>query len=892
MVGPSELRDIRRLAVYQDRINAVDWSGPSSPATAWAYSGDVLKTVSVASDEGPDSQGVWHMPGDPIVDTYRYEESEHEPALTPTGSSTIVGSPQSRAVGSLPDALTMGFSGDVNVSEGVVEKPGTVRLAMADGRPIPFGWAQAVRQAAIENKASDPDGTRIAVIQAAIDAPSEPTVWFLENNGYDLHAVVWHRAAEGGYDRVARTHLQYQDAGDEPLLQTISRTEPTPIDVSQRMDTARMAWESRLIVDRYQLQRAQDAGNPAGLRTRIGYQQQGLLFPGEQARLIVAGTGKPADQWRDKVATAAALLLAQQPEHTIKKKGHTIMSDSMNSGEQLLATLKTDPGSKAGWNAEQLDAALTAASTEVNELGDRMEELAYEIRQAERGEGGTVEDAQQRFYTVQDEHRAARDRQWDIQQELFKRTGANPSRTQNGSAGATGRTRGQAKSWAKVNVPNKLVHVFQQHGKDGKTWQKISVRIPSGTTINGVPLDGFNLDQFASKRVLEAKANGRDVTVAFPPDKPIELWKGKGANRETFRIDNPWDLCKAVKASREAFLNAAKIRGLAAKGRLEPVSPAGEPTHGARELALCLNNDADLYPQIQRTAERLARYYVDGQYDPDKAVKAFRHIADQEAIQYERQFGNKDAQRIGDVTSFTMADRTMAAALVLAENTELINEQIDSLADQGIGDPEIINANLNLRNLANPPEQRQIPPETDMDALGLVEKWGESYDSVSRNSSSWEVTNQILEYSGLDPAEHEGLGNAVHELVEPVFDELDGDMPGGSQQFAQAVMEHEAERMNPDLTPMQQLPEGVGQDPWPSAEPTRPPQDQNPAQPASGVSEPRPAKGTDVAKESRQPPSTSMKSFREAMAERAKTLMESSRAQPAQPVRGPQHDAR
>ncbi|KFI46112.1 hypothetical protein [Bifidobacterium biavatii] len=268
----------------------------------------------------------------------------------------------------------------------------------------------------------------------------------------------------------------------------------------------------------------------------------------------------------------------------------------------------------------------------------------------------------------------------------------NPQQnTPESTADTPDQSKDKTPSWPKVNVPNKLVHIKDFTSKLGKPFQKLVVNIPSGTKVNGVPLDGYNVDVFPRKGNIESKVNGRDVTVYFKPGDQVRLWRGKGEERETLTIENPWDLVRGIKQARVEFRQQLDEKRNQSRivphetGPLENAAPAHDRnamTPGAQELALCASNDSRIYPQLEKAAARFAAYRVNGQYEPDKAVKALGWIIDQEAISYERQFGDKNATRIGDVKKFTHEDRVQAATLVLASLTELINNNINRLAQQ------------------------------------------------------------------------------------------------------------------------------------------------------------------------------------------------------------------
>lgn len=112
---------------------------------------------------------------------------------------------------------------------------------------------------------------------------------------------------------------------------------------------------------------------------------------------------------------------------------------------------------------------------------------------------------------------------------------------------------GKREIWPRVNFPNSYVHLYRMTAKDGRVFDKMRVAMPQGTSIRGVDLTGWQLDRFLTDNAREAKLNGRDVTISFKPGEPVELWRGKGEQRETMRIDDAWQLCRAVKAQRMTY---------------------------------------------------------------------------------------------------------------------------------------------------------------------------------------------------------------------------------------------------------------------------------------------------------------------------------------------------
>ena len=90
------------------------------------------------------------------------------------------------------------------------------------------------------------------------------------------------------------------------------------------------------------------------------------------------------------------------------------------------------------------------------------------------------------------------------------------------------------------------------------------------------------------------------------------------------------------------------------------------------ELFLYATNEGALYTRSTIPAiNNMARKKAKGQFDQEKAVKAFYHVADKAARMYGREFstGERDGLQM-----FSTADRWAVAAQLLDYYTEEINE--------------------------------------------------------------------------------------------------------------------------------------------------------------------------------------------------------------------------
>lgn len=115
-------------------------------------------------------------------------------------------------------------------------------------------------------------------------------------------------------------------------------------------------------------------------------------------------------------------------------------------------------------------------------------------------------------------------------------------------AGPAARAGQRRPRWPRADFPNAAVHPYTHTGRDGRRWDMMGVTIPEGVRLQDVDLGGWRLSAFADRRSSADKANGGPVTISFRPGRPVDLYRGRGPGRETMRIDDPWDLCCAVKA--------------------------------------------------------------------------------------------------------------------------------------------------------------------------------------------------------------------------------------------------------------------------------------------------------------------------------------------------------
>ncbi|OZG62477.1 MULTISPECIES: hypothetical protein [Bifidobacterium] len=162
--------------------------------------------------------------------------------------------------------------------------------------------------------------------------------------------------------------------------------------------------------------------------------------------------------------------------------------------------------------------------------------------------------------------------------------------------------------WPRVNFPNSFVHPFTRTARDGREWEMMRVSIPKGTFVNGIDMGGWQIDRFMGRSSKEDKLNGRPVTVSFKPGEAVTLWRGAGEQRETLTIDDPWTLCRAVKAQRDEYIAHAK------QNNQQKTEPTPETTHEAPQQEQPTSSTPE--QQSSEPALQASATAIDTQDDP------------------------------------------------------------------------------------------------------------------------------------------------------------------------------------------------------------------------------------------------------------------------------------
>lgn len=133
-------------------------------------------------------------------------------------------------------------------------------------------------------------------------------------------------------------------------------------------------------------------------------------------------------------------------------------------------------------------------------------------------------------------------------------------------------------------------------------------------------------------------------------------------NRGVYRM-NPKRRKRVARISRRAY-------------KKNPSRSVADP-HGARELALCYDNERANQIQKESIINNLARKLAKGQYEKMKATKLWSYAAKSGADAYAKTFGSH-----GDTGSkmFNAATREMAAKILEEENFEYVKKRSERFA--------------------------------------------------------------------------------------------------------------------------------------------------------------------------------------------------------------------
>lgn len=685
-------------ARMQDAINDIRMQEREDTPIGWIIQDDTLRIVQPMTAWG-DQAGLRIDPNTILVRSYTADEDTGE--LAPAGSWTM------------PNPIDPELRGPTEVYADRVLGAAAFDLARHDDRPVTAqgasisgpialqdpirggrlanGWRDAMNEAVARQAATDPDLVRVSYLQEALDAMRRPFAWALEENGVDVHVVAWHDLDSPQGAAYDFAHLQYETQNGRPAVTTISSTRDPERAAPGPMDEQRMMAESARLIHIYQ----QEVRYPAALGpiAEPGYTQAGIVRQGEHPQIRM-GDGTPAPRW-DRLArriTEAALsgpetptphegtptkgtTMAEQPQYDQVQQilGTIDNNERLNArlegyAEGLAASRRDNPEPLAEDDQGVKDVAMAIALSGISQYEqDQDQPATLDASQINRIANGVAERIRE-YAQEQTLDRDAPDK--------------NAPKTE----------------WARVNIPSQYVHPYQLTAKDGRTFEKAIVSMPQGTKVNGIDVSGYAFDRFMSEAMRQAKANGRRVTLSFPTDKRVELFKGKGADRQTLRLDGPWELVKGIKAHLQAWKEEHAARpgqenpgarddtrqgaGRRFEGMPGPMpqrrAPATEPPVAAQdmphELATYAQNDEKTWSAIKSVTDRAAQDMAAGHYDPEHTREVMQRVTDKAAERY-----NGPQGPLPGGPAFSKEVRAAATAEIMKDTADMIREKAQAL---------------------------------------------------------------------------------------------------------------------------------------------------------------------------------------------------------------------
>lgn len=319
---------IKTTAILQDAVNDVHDSMPGG-TSMWARTGDEIWTASIAPTSGYDPSGLAYEAGDLVVRRNTVDGDR----TRITGGFLALPEPNKNPMSALVEGISQ-WSNGANPDEiGTVTNHGQARLTVPQtGQPLATGWSEALAQAesVAANNITDIALLRASLLQAALDQADKPTVWFLDENQYDLVTLSWQVDSNGMYDSFTFTHWQVDEFDN--TVKIIAHSEATA-QTPRTMSDEQLLEDSRNIADSYQSMRFHDGGDVSrGMSWTVA--QNGIVRDNEKPLLQLAD-GRLAPEWNQLVDETALDIASGKTslEPSVRQE-----ADTPNADEQPRAT--------------------------------------------------------------------------------------------------------------------------------------------------------------------------------------------------------------------------------------------------------------------------------------------------------------------------------------------------------------------------------------------------------------------------------------------------------------------------------------------------------------------------------------------------------------------------
>lgn len=254
--------------------------------------------------------------------------------------------------------------------------------------------------------------------------------------------------------------------------------------------------------------------------------------------------------------------------------------------------------------------------------------------------------------------------------------------------------------WVNMRVPHEWTHPFVFQARDGRSWEKMLIGLPDGVNINGRDMGGWAFSVFSTRLSKQDKLDKKPVRIGVPADRSVTLFRGRGAEREQYRVKDPQLLAEAI-ANRTTAGYEPHVSELAAtdtpacalpqivRGELADAAPPASEAASVKAVHLMgrLALDDGFTSLMDELVRHAAEAFANDDYDP--------HAALQTVADWTGKLADACMEAYGE--TYTDADILQAAGMALSAITETINEQIGKLTEAGLTLPHIAEANRRQR---------------------------------------------------------------------------------------------------------------------------------------------------------------------------------------------------
>lgn len=254
--------------------------------------------------------------------------------------------------------------------------------------------------------------------------------------------------------------------------------------------------------------------------------------------------------------------------------------------------------------------------------------------------------------------------------------------------------------WVNMRVPHEWTHPFVFQARDGRSWEKMLIGLPDGVNIDGRDIGGWAFSVFSTRLSKQDKLDKKPVRIGVPADRSVTLFRGRGAEREQYRVKDPQLLAEAI-ANRTTADYEPHVSELAAtdtpacvlpqivRGELADAAPPASEAASVKAVHLMgrLALDDGFTARMDTLVHRAAEAFAQDEYDPHATLRT--------VFDWTEELADACAGTYGE--TYSHDDVLQAAGMALSAITETINEQIGKLTEAGFALPHIAEANRRQR---------------------------------------------------------------------------------------------------------------------------------------------------------------------------------------------------